>query len=145
MKTVKGILEEKGYAVHTIAPDQTVLEALRLMADNDVGSLVVLDGERVIGLLSERHYARNVILKGKFSKDVPVREIMNPRAICVGPGQTVDACMKLMTEHKARHLPVLEAGRLVGIISIGDVVNAIIEDKQFAIEQLHHYITGASY
>lgn len=143
MKTVKGILDGKGRDVHVIDPGQTVLEALQAMARHDVGALVVVENDRVIGILSERHYARNVILKGKLSKDVPVREIMNTRAICIAPDNTVDACMKLMTEHRTRHLPVLEEGRLVGIISIGDVVNAIIEDQQFTIEQLHHYITGA--
>ena len=142
MKTVKGILDSKGYGVHVIDPDQTVLQALQEMAKQDVGALVVVERDRVIGLLSERHYARNVILKGKFSKDVPVREIMNPRAICVDPSQSVDSCMKLMTEHRTRHLPVLDGGRLLGLVSIGDVVNAIIEHQQFTIDQLHHYITG---
>ncbi len=95
-----------------------------------------------MGLISERDYARKVILKGKFSKDTPVREIMNDRVICVGPAHTVEACMALMTEHHTRHLPVLEGRRPAGIISIGDVVKAIIEDQKFTIEQLEHYITG---
>jgi CBS domain-containing protein len=142
MKTVKGILEEKGTIVHTIEPEHTVLDALREMADRNIGALAVVDGGRLIGLVTERDYARKVILRGKFSKDTRVREIMTERVICVGQTQEVDACMALMTEHRVRHLPVLENGDLCGIISIGDVVRAIIEHQQFTIEQLEHYITG---
>jgi len=141
MKTVRGILDDKGHCVHTVAPTDTVRTALETMAKHNVGALVVVEND-VIGLVSERHYARKVILKGKFSKDTPVREIMEEHAICIAPDQSVDACMALMTEHRVRHLPVLDGGKLVGIISIGDVVKAIIEDQQFTIEQLQHYITG---
>ena len=142
MKTVREILNAKGDSVLTVAPDASVFEALDLMADRDVGALVVVEGEAICGLLSERDYARKVILKGKRSPDIPVREIMTSEVICVSPEQKPEACMALMTEKHIRHLPVLEEGRLVGIVSIGDVVKAIIHDQQFTIEQLHHYITG---
>ena len=142
MKTVREILNAKGDSVLTVAPDASVFEALELMAGQNVGALVVVEGEAICGLLSERDYARKVILKGKRSPDTPVREIMTPEVICVSPEQKPEACMALMTEKHIRHLPVLEEGRLVGIVSIGDVVKAIIDDQQFTIEQLHHYITG---
>jgi CBS domain-containing protein len=142
MKTVRQVLGQKGHSVYTIAPDAPVLDALRAMADHDVGALVVEEDGELVGLISERDYARKVILKGKFSKDVPVREIMNTQVVCVGSRQRMDACMALMTEKRQRHLPVLENEQLAGIISIGDVVKAIIEDQQFTIEELEHYITG---
>ena len=144
MKTVKGILDSKGQDLYTIGPDQTVLEALQAMEKHDIGSVVVIENGEIVGILSERDYARKVILKGKFSKDTPVREVMNDRAVCVGPGQSVDACMALMTEHRTRHLPVRDDGKLEGIISIGDVVRAIIEDQKFTIDHLEHYITGTT-
>jgi CBS domain-containing protein len=113
------------------------------MAEQDVGALVVLDPEgEVAGLISEREYARKVILRGKLSRDTRVRDIMRTEVICVSSQQSVDACMKLMTEHRCRHLPVVENGQLAGLISIGDVVKAVIEDQQFTIEQLQHYISG---
>jgi CBS domain-containing protein len=142
MKTVKQVLNDKGYAVHSIGPDAPVFEALQKMASENVGALVVLDGSDVVGLLSERDYARKVILHGHSSKDIPVQEIMSRRVVCVGSGKRMDACMALMTENRVRHLPVLEDERLAGIISIGDVVKAIIEEQQFTIEQLEHYIRG---
>jgi CBS domain-containing protein len=143
MKTVQQILDAKGSSVITITPDASVLEALELMARQGVGAVVVVEGETIRGLLSERDYARKVILKGKRSPDTPVREIMTPEVICVNPKQKADACLALMTEKRIRHLPVLEGKRLVGIVSIGDVVKAIIDEQQFTIEQLHHYITGS--
>jgi len=142
MKTIRQILEQKGRGVHTVTPETTVYDALRRMADADVGALVVTEGEEVIGLFSERDYARKVILHGKASKNIPVAEIMTSRVICVGPEQRMDACMGLMTRDRVRHLPVLENGRLAGIISIGDVVKAIIEDQQLTIAELEHYIMG---
>ncbi|UCE85593.1 MAG: CBS domain-containing protein [Deltaproteobacteria bacterium] len=143
MKTVRQLLGEKGHTVYTIAPGATVFEALERMADCNVGALVVIDDGEVVGLISEREYARGVILKGRFSKDTPVREIMKHQVVCVGSRQKVDGCMALMTDNRVRHLPVLENGQLAGIISIGDVVKAIIEDQQFTIEQLEHYIRGS--
>ncbi len=143
MKTVRQLLGHKGHAVYTTVPDTTVLEALEEMAERDVGALVVIDGDgEVVGLVSERDYARKVILRGKVSRETTVREIMTTEVICVSSKQSVDACMKLMTEHRIRHLPVVENGQLAGLISIGDVVKAVIEDQQFTIEQLQHYISG---
>ena len=142
MKTVKKILADKGDGVYTISPDATVLEALQEMADRNVGALVVLSEGEVVGLVSERDYARKVILKGRFSKDIQVHEIMTHKVVCASSKHKMDACMAIMTEKRVRHLPILENGQLAGIISIGDVVKAIIEDQQFTIEQLEHYITG---
>ena len=142
MKTVKKILADKGDGVYTISPDATVLEALQEMADRNVGALVVLSEGEVVGLVSERDYARKVILKGRFSKDIQVHEIMTRKVVCASSKHKMDACMAIMTEKRVRHLPILENGQLAGIISIGDVVKAIIEDQQFTIEQLEHYITG---
>jgi CBS domain-containing protein len=142
MKTVKQVLDRKGSVVHSIGPEAPVFDALRRMADANVGALVVVEREEIAGLLSERDYARKVILHGKSSKLIQVREIMSRRVVCVSPQQRMDSCMALMTENRVRHLPVLEGERLVGLVSIGDVVKAIIEDQQFAIEQLEHYIRG---
>ncbi len=144
MESIRHLLARKGNAVHTIGPGATVLEALEVMAQHDVGALVVVDPEGdVIGLLSERDYARKVILHGRISRDTSVSDIMSTGVICVTSRQTVDACMALMTRHRTRHIPVVENGQLSGIVSIGDVVSAIIEDQQFTIEQLEHYITDS--
>lgn len=143
MKSIRHLLARKGNAVQTVGPDATVFEALELMAQHDVGALVVVDPEgELIGLVSERDYARKVILRGRISRDTPVRDIMTTSVLCVTSRQTVDACMALMTRHRIRHIPVVENGQLSGIVSIGDVVSAIIEDQQFTIEQLEHYISG---
>ena len=142
MKTIGQLLTIKGRAVWTIAPDATVYEALTLMAEKEVGALVVVEAERVIGLLSERDYARKVILKGKFSKDTLVKEIMSSPVVTVRPEQTVAECMALMTDKRIRHLPVLEGDRLVGLVSIGDLVKSIISDQEFLIENLQAYIVG---
>jgi CBS domain-containing protein len=142
MTTVAQLLQEKGGAVWTVAPQVTVYAALSLMAEKNVGALVVVEGARVVGILSERDYARKVILKGKFSKDILVREIMTDKVYFVHPGQTIEECMAVMTAERIRHLPVLEDDRLIGIISIGDVVRVVISDKEFLIKQLEHYITG---
>jgi CBS domain-containing protein len=140
--TVKQLLAAKGTSVESVTPETSVLQALEKMAEKQIGALLVLDGGALVGLLSERDYARKVVLKGKSSKDTPVREIMSSEVVCVGPDQTMDGCMALMTEKRFRHLPVLDGDRLLGIISIGDVVKAVIEDQQFTIEQLTHYILG---
>jgi CBS domain-containing protein len=142
MKIVRQVLDEKGYTVHTISPEAPVFEALQKMADENVGALVVVEDGELVGVLSERDYARKVILQGKSSKQTPVRDIMSRRVVCVSSQQRMDACMSLMTENRVRHLPVLENEQLAGVISIGDVVKAIIEDQQFTIEQLEHYIKG---
>jgi CBS domain-containing protein len=142
MKMVKQLLEAKGYNVWTIAPDASVYEALKLMADKNVGALLVLEAGKVVGIISERDYARKVILKGKFSKDTPVREIMSTRLIFVRPEQTVEECMALMSDQHIRHLPVMAGEDLVGIVSIGDLVKSIISDQEFLIENLQAYIVG---
>ena len=142
MKTVRQVLGAKGHTVFTIGPDATVYEALQQLAAHDVGALVVTEEGEVVGLVSERDCARRLVLLGRLSKETPVREIMTKEVICVGSKQTVDGCMALMTEKRVRHLPVLENGQLAGIISIGDVVKAIIEDREATIEQLEHYIKG---
>jgi len=145
MKTVKELLQAKGYDVWTIAPDASVYDALRLMADKNVGAVLVIDGGNVVGILSERDYARKVILEGKSSKHTPVREIMTEKVLCVRTDQTAEECMALMTNKRVRHLPVIEGDCLVGVISIGDVVKAIISEQEFMIEQLENYITGSTF
>ena len=142
MKTVTQLLRTKGQQVLSVAPDIPVFEALEVMADKNVGALLVVEDERLVGVFSERDYARKVILKGKSSKDTPVREIMSSHVLYVRPEQTIEDCMALMTDKRVRHLPVMEEERLVGVISIGDVVKAIIAEQEFMIEQLQNYITG---
>lgn len=143
MKSVRQVLVKKGTGVHTIAPNDSVLVALEQMADRNVGALVVQDDGEVVGLVSERDYARKVILQGKVSRDTAVREIMDTDPVSVGSVQTVSDCMELMTERRVRHLPVIENGQLAGIISIGDVVHAIIDEQQSTIQDLEKYITGS--
>ena len=140
MRLVSQILQTKGSKSWTIAPDATVFDALSIMAEKDIGSLVVVEGEEVIGIFSERDYSRKVILQGKSSKNTLIKEIMTPDVICIQPNQTVAKCMALMTEKHIRHLPVLAEGKLAGVISIGDVVKAIISDQQIIINQLEDYI-----
>ncbi len=142
MKTVKHLLEKKGYEVWSLGPDQTVYEALALMTAKNVGALAVLDNGQLIGVFTERDYARSLPLAEKSSKDIKVAEVMTRRVVVVHPEQTVEECMALMTEKRVRHLPVLEGEELVGIVSIGDLVKSIIAEQQFLIEQLERYITG---
>lgn len=142
MKTIKELLEEKGHAVHTIGPEASVYDALEEMAAQEIGSLVVIDGSRPVGLISERDYARSVALHGRTSRDTPVRAIMTTRVVVATPNQTVDECMAVMTEKRVRHLPVMANGELIGLISIGDLVKAIISEQQYIIEQLEHYISS---
>ena len=143
MKTsIRNILKQKGSTVHTVRPDSTVFDALKAMADANVGALLVMDGERLAGIVSERDYARKVILKGRSSLDTRVDDIMSTRVICARPEQTVEECMGLMTAKAVRHLPVLDHKEVVGIVSIGDLVKAIIGEQQLIIEQLENYIHG---
>ena len=142
MKNVKQLLEEKGTRVWSIGPDATVYEALALMAEKGVGALMVLDDTHPVGLLSERDYARNVILKGRSSRETPVREIMSAPVLCVTPDQPLEEAMALMTEHRVRHLPVIREDKLMGMVSIGDLIKSIISEQKFIIEQLEHYITS---
>ncbi len=143
METVRQILGRKGTTVHTISPEASVFDALRKMAETNVGALVVLENSEVAGLISERDYARKIILVGKSSRETATREIMSHPVVCVSSEQRVDSCMALMTRERVRHLPVLENGQLAGIISIGDAVKSIIEEQQSTIEQLEHYISGS--
>ena len=140
MKTVKEMLQGKEGGILSIAPDSTVFEALKLMSDKNVGALPVLIGEKLVGIISERDYARKVILEGRSSKDTLAREIMTKDVIIVKPGNSNEECMALMTENHLRHLPVIENDRVIGIISIGDVVKAIISDQHFTINNLQDYI-----
>jgi CBS domain-containing protein len=142
MKTVRELLQAKGYDIWSVAPDDSVYDALKLMADKNVGAVLVTEAGNLVGILSERDYARKVILKGKTSKDTPVREIMTEKVVYVRPDQTSDECMAVMTDKRVRHLPVIENGQLIGIISIGDVVKEIISHQEFMLEQLENYITG---
>jgi CBS domain-containing protein len=142
MKTVAQLLRTKAYGVLSIAPETAVYQALQLMAEKNVGALLVLEGDALVGIFSERDYARKVILVGKSSKETLVREIMSSHVLYVRPEQTIQDCMALMTDKHVRHLPVLEDERVVGVISIGDVVKGIISEQEFMIEQLQNYITG---
>jgi CBS domain-containing protein len=136
LRTVNDILQLKGHEIWSVAPDATVYDALQLMADKGIGAVVVLEDGKLVGVMSERDYARNVILKGRASKDTLVRAIMTDRVITVFPNASMDECMALMTQKHVRHLPVIDQDKLVGLVSIGDVVKAIISEQQFVIE--HH-------
>lgn len=140
--TVREVLDAKGRDVWSVGPDATVYQALVLMAERSIGALVVLEAGRPVGLLSERDYARKVILAGRASRDTPVRDVMTTRVVGVAPERTVEECMALMTDKRIRHLPVMEGERLLGLVSIGDLVKAIIAEQRFIIEQLENYISG---
>lgn len=142
MRTVRQLLEVKGQKVWSIGPDDRVYDAVALMADKEIGALVVQEQGKLVGLISERDYARKVILKGRASKETQVRDIMTTRVVYTHPDQTVEECMAVLTDRRVRHLPVMEQGRLIGIISIGDLVKAIITEQQFIIDQLVHYINS---
>ena len=142
MTMVRDILERKGHSLHSVAPDDTVLDALKLMAKENVGAVLVMSGDTVAGIFTERQYARNVFLKGKASPTTPVKDVMEAQVIYVEPEQTVDACLALMTEKRIRHLPVLSEDQLVGIVSIGDLMRSMIEERQFNIDQLVQYVRG---
>jgi len=142
MATVQLLLDQKGTQVFSIGPDATVFDAIGKMADKNIGALTVLEGKKLVGIIDERIYARNVILKGKSSPNTPVRDVMAANPICVRPEQSVEECMAVMTERAVRHLPVLEDDHMVGIVSLGDLVKHIISDQKFTIEQLEHYIAG---
>ena len=140
MKTVQQLLESKRYSVVSVAPSSTVLDALQVMADKEIGAVVVIDDGHLVGIFSERDYARKVVLQNKSSKDTPVREIMTEKVVCVRPEQTIEDCMGLMTDKRIRHLPVLEQKKVIGVISIGDVVKEMLSEKEFVIKQLESYI-----
>ncbi len=140
--TIREVLKRKGQEVWSIAPDSTVYRAIEMMADKRVGALVVLDGDKLAGIVSERDYARKVILKGRSEKETQVREIMTSPVISVEPHQSVDECMRIITDNRVRHLPVVENDKLIGIVSIGDVVNWIIAAQDHTIQQLQNYVSG---
>lgn len=142
MKAVSDILKTKGSEVWTITPETIVLDALKIMADKNVGALVVMDGAKVTGILSERDYARKVILHGRSSRELETREIMSTNVYFVSPEQNIEDCMALFTNKRVRHLPVLQTDKLIGIISIGDVVKAVIAEQEYTIKHLENYITG---
>jgi CBS domain-containing protein len=142
MKTVKDILKNKSKDIYSIAPTATVFDALKLMGEKGIGALMVMEGEEVAGIISERDYARKVILKGKTSRDTLVKEIMTHNMFSVKPENTVEECMVLMTGKRIRHIPVFDQGKFVGIVSIGDVVKSIISHQEMLIEQLSSYIAG---
>jgi CBS domain-containing protein len=143
MNTVAGLLQAKGNpSVQSIAADDMVIDAIRRMAEHNIGALVVMRGDTIEGMVTERDYARKVILKGRASENTRVREIMTAEVLYVSPHQTSEECMALMTGNRVRHLPVLENGRLAGLISMGDLVKDIISDQRFTITQLEHYISG---
>ena len=142
MRLVKHLLETKPQVIHAVAPEQAVLEAIRMMADKYVGALLVMRGDELLGIVSERDYARKVILKGKSSADTPVSDIMSAPVLTVDPGDSVHRCMRVMTEQRIRHLPVVAGGKVVGVLSIGDLVKAVIDDQAETLEQLQRYIAG---
>lgn len=139
--TVRQVLLRKGSAVYTIPPQATVLEALKRLAQHDIGALLVMEGERLLGIFSERDYARKLVLLGRFSKDTRVEEVMTPEVVTVRPETDLAEAMRLMTEHRVRHLPVVEGGKVVGVISIGDAVKAIITEQEMLIAELSRYVS----
>jgi CBS domain-containing protein len=142
MTTVRQLLDQKGKAVWSIGPDATVFDAVAKMAEKDVGSLLVMDGDKLVGIITERHYARKVVLKGKTSPTIPVRDIMESEVMVALPEQSVEECMAIMTDKHVRHLPVVQGDKPIGILSIGDLVKSIISDQKFVIDQLEHFIHG---
>lgn len=142
MKRVDQVLREKGPDFWSVVPGATVFTALELMAKQNIGAVLVMEGEHLAGIFSERDYARKVVLEGKSSKDIPVRQIMTSKVVCVRPEESIEECMALMTDKRIRHLPVIEGDRVVGVISLGDVVKFKISEQEFIISQLEHYITG---
>lgn len=142
MTMIHQLLKTKGHDFHSVGPDESVYAAIKLMADKDVGSLLVMDGDKLVGIITERHYARDVMLKGRTSPQTPVRDIMETDVVCVGPHETVDGALEVMTHERVRHLPVLNGEKIIGIVSIGDLVKNIIDDQRFTIDQLEGYING---
>ena len=142
MRTVRQLLESKPVEIHAVPPDAPVIEAIHLMAEHHVGALLVMDGTRLAGILSERDYARKVVLQGRSSKDTPVRDIMTERVITVGPGDSADHCMQVVTDHRIRHLPVIDGDAVLGVVSIGDLVRAVIEEQRLELDHLQRYIAS---
>lgn len=146
MATVRQILAQKQHGrIHSISPDRTTYEALQIMAQHDIGAVAVLEHGRLIGLLTEREYARRIVLEGRKSRNTPVRDTMQTKLLVVEPSQSVEDCMTLMTEHHIRYLPVMEADRFIGLISIGDVVKSVIAQQASNLEHMERYISGGEY
>ena len=143
MTTVRSVLQTKDNTIWSIAPDALVFDALKIMADKNVGALLVMQKERVVGIFSERDYARKIVLKGESSHTTAIKDVMTSGVLSVNPEQSIDECMALMTNKHIRHLPVLENEKLIGLVSIGDVVKAIISEHEYTIKQLENYITGS--
>ena len=142
MKRIQTLLKKKGYDVWSIAPDASVYEAIHLMAEKSVGALIVMDGPSLVGVISERDYARKIILEGRSSEDTKISEIMSAEVITTGPDNSIEECMKIMTDRRIRHLPVLSGDKVLGVISLGDLVEYIIAEQRFVIEQMERYISG---
>ena len=142
MRTVRQLLEAKAPEVFAIGPDEPVIDAIRLMAEKRIGALLVMQAGRLAGIVSERDYARKIVLQGRSSRDTPVRDIMTAEVVSVGLADTADRCMQLVTDRRIRHLPVLDGANVLGVVSIGDLVKAVIEDQQLELDQLQRYIVG---
>ena len=142
MLQVKHLLADKGNRVFSIGPDEAVLVAVRMMADRHIGALLVMNGNELAGIVSERDYARKIILQGRASSETPIRDIMTAPVVTVGPNDSIDTCMRVCTERRIRHLPVVDGGKVVGVLSIGDLVKAVISAQSQEIEQLQRYIAG---
>lgn len=142
MRTVRQLLEAKAPEIFAIGPDSPVIEAIRLMAEKRIGAVLVIEGGRLVGILSERDYARKIVLQGRSSADTPVRTIMTAQVITVGLDDSADHCMQIVTDHRIRHLPVVHNGQVLGVVSIGDLVKAVIEDQQLELDQLQRYIAS---
>ena len=142
MRTVRQLLEAKAPEVFAIGPDAPVIDAIRLMAEKRIGAVLVMQAGKLAGILSERDYARKIVLQGRSSKDTPVRDIMTAQVISVGLGDSTDHCMQLVTDKRIRHLPVLDGDNVLGVVSIGDLVKAVIEDQQLELDQLQRYIAS---
>ena len=142
MRNVRHLLEAKAPEIFLIGPDAPVIDAVRLMAEKHIGALLVMDGAQLVGIVSERDYARKIVLQGRASTNTPVREIMTSEVISVGCDDTIDHCMQIVTDKRIRHLPVVRAGEVVGVVSIGDLVKAVIEDQQLELDQLQRYIAS---
>ena len=142
MQTVRQLLGNKTPEIHAVTPQAAVIDAIRLMAEKGIGAVLVMDGARLAGILSERDYARKVVLQGRSSKDTPVRDIMTERVITVGPGDSADHCMQVVTDHRIRHLPVIDGDAVLGVVSIGDLVRAVIEEQRLELDHLQRYIAS---
>lgn len=142
MKTASDILETKGHEIWSIDPEKSVFDALGLMADKDIGAVLVMAGQKPVGIISERDYARKVVLEGKTSREARVQDLMTRRVLCAPPDRTIEECLALMTEKRARHIPIVDKKQVIGLISIGDAVKAVIAEQQFEIERLQQYLDG---